>query len=208
MTHTGLPAFARQVHFIEDRVTALERAVDAVEAATGAAWVAVYTPDQAGELTLSAVAGKEPFGAPEVVDADDPALVELRAERTALDGPAESVLAGSVVLPFVSAGGITGLLALGAVPYAYTAAERDMLLAVAGALGLALEVLHVRALRKEVARWRERAEWSERELAVLHRALGMAPAAESPAGIFRDYAPGSDAAGGSLAGNDSASASS
>ena len=56
-------------------------------------------------------------------------------------------------------------------------------------------VVQLRALRKELTHWRERAEWAERELAVLHRVL--------------DYpGPGSEAAGGSLAGNDSATASS
>jgi hypothetical protein len=57
-------------------------------------------------------------------------------------------------------------------------------------------VLQAHALRRELTRWRERAEWAERELAVLHRVLDPQPT------------PGWDAAGGSLAGNDSASASS
>ncbi|HEV2738055.1 MAG TPA: GAF domain-containing protein [Candidatus Elarobacter sp.] len=196
MTHMGLPAFVRQVHFIEDRVTALERAVDAVQAATGAGWVAAYTPDaDGGAFTLGAAAGDMPFGELDAVDQDDEALVALRAERDVLDAPGGSVLAGSLLLPFVAAGRIRGLLAVGAVPYAYTAAEREALQTVATAVGLALEVLQGRALGRELARWRERAEWAERELAVLHRVL------DQPA-------PGSDAAGGSLAGNESASASS
>jgi len=195
MTHSGLPAFVRQVHFIEDRLTALERAVDAVQFATGAAWVAAYTPDADGVYTLGAAAGDMPFGDLDEVDQDDEAMVALRAERDALDAPPGSVLAGSLLLPFVAAGRIRGLLAVGAVPYAYTGAEREGLQAVATAVGLALEVLHARALSREAARWRERAEWAERELAVLHRVL------DQPT-------PGWDAAGGSLAGNDSASASS
>ncbi|HEY6234234.1 MAG TPA: GAF domain-containing protein [Candidatus Elarobacter sp.] len=196
MTHMGLPAFVRQVHFIEDRVTALERAVDAVQAATGARWVAAYTPDaDRGAFTLGAAAGDMPFGELDAVDQDDEALVALRAERDVLDAPGGSVLAGSLLLPFVAAGRIRGLLAVGAVPYAYTSAEREALQTVATAVGLALEVLQGRALGRELARWRERAEWAERELAVLHRVLDQPE-------------PGSDAAGGSLAGNESASASS
>ena len=171
MSHAGLPAFGREVHFIEDRVTALERAVDAVQSATGAAWVAAYTPDGDGLFTLGAAAGELPFGPLDAVDHDDAALVALRAERGALDAPAASVLAGTLVLPFVAAGRVTGLLAVGPVPYAYTASERDSLLAVAGSVGLALEVLQGHALRRELARCRERADWAERELAVLHRAL-------------------------------------
>jgi GAF domain-containing protein len=190
----GLPAFVRQVHFIEDRVTALERAVDAVQAATGAAWVAAYTPDADGVFTLGAAAGDMPFGELDVIDQDDEAIVALRAERDALDAPGGSVVTGSLLLPFVAAGRIRGLIAVGSVPYAYTAAEREALQAVATAVGLAMEVLQGRALGRELVRWRERAEWAERELAVLHRVL--------------DQAPGSDAAGGSLAGNESASASS
>jgi hypothetical protein len=175
MTHSGLPAFAREVHFIEDRVTVLERAVDAVQSATGAAWVAAYTPDTDGTFTLSAAAGDVPFGSLDVVDHDDAAMIALRAERVALDAPAGSVLAGALALPFVAAGRITGMLAAGPVPYAYTAAERETLLAIASAVGLALEVLQGHALRRELARCRERAEWAERELAVLHRVLDAPP---------------------------------
>jgi len=175
MTHPGFSAFARQVHFIEDRVTALEGAVDAVQSATGASWVAAYTPDGDGLFTLGAAAGEMPFGALDAVDHDDAAMVALRAERDALDAPAGSVLAGTLVLPFVAAGRITGLMAVGPVPYAYTDAERETLLAVASALGLALEVLQGHALRRELTRCRERADWAERELAVLHRMLDSPP---------------------------------
>ncbi len=177
MSHSGLPAFAREVHFIEDRVTALERAVDAVESATGAAWVAAYTPDAEGVFTCGAAAGDMPFGTLDAIDEDDEALVALRADRGALDAPGGSVLAGALVLPFVAAGRIRGLIAAGKVPYAYTSVEREGLAAVASAVGLALEVLQARELRREVARWRERAEWAERELAVLHRVLDGPPAA-------------------------------
>lgn len=171
MTHSGLPAFARQVHFIEDRVTALEGAVDAVQSATGAGWVAAYTPDGDGLFSLAAASGDMPFGALDAVDHDDAALVALRAERTALDAPGASMLAGTLVLPFIAAGRITGLIAVGPVPYAYTGGERESLLAVASAVGLALEVLQGHALRRELTRCRERADWAERELAVLHRVL-------------------------------------
>ena len=175
MTHSGLPAFAREVHFIEDRVTALERAVDAVQSATGADWVAAFTPDGDGPFTLGAAAGELPFGSLDAVDHDDGTMVALRARRCALEAPAGSVLAGSLALPFVAAGRITGLIAVGPVPYAYTDAERETLLALATAVGLALEVLQGHALRRELTRCRERAEWAERELAVLHRVLDGPP---------------------------------
>ena len=195
MTQTGLLAFARQIHFVEDRATALERTVDAVQGATSAAWVAAYTRDDSGTFTRCTAAGDVPFGSPDAVDADDPAIVMLRSERGAIDGPEESVLAGTLVLPFLTAGGITGLLAAGPALHPYTPTERERLFVVANAVGIALELLQLRAVRKELAVWRERAEWAEREVAVLHRVL--------------DYAgPGSAAAGGSLAGNDSATASS
>lgn len=171
MTNPGLPAFAREVHFIEDRVTALERAVDTVQSATGASWVAAYTPDGDGFFSLGAIAGDMPFGDLDAVDQDDAAIVALRAERNAVDAPAGSVLAGALVLPFVAAGRVTGLMAVGPVPYAYTGAERETLSAVASAVGLALEVLQGHALRRELSRCRERADWAERELTVLHRVL-------------------------------------
>jgi|GEM_PF-2309097 len=194
MTQSGLTAFARQVHFVEDRATVLERTADAVQGATGAAWVAAYTRDDAGSFTRGAAAGEVPFGSPDGVDADDPALVAMRTERGAVDGPEESVLAGTLVLPFLTGGGVTGMLAVGPALHPYTPAERERLFAVANAVAIALEVQQLREVRRELAAWRERAEWAERELAVLQRVLS--------------YAPGSDAAGGSLAGNDSASASS
>ncbi len=175
MTHPGLPSFARDVHYIEDRVTALERAVDAVQAASGASWVAAYTPDGAGIFTLGAAAGDMPFGELDAIDEDDAGMVALRAERDALDAPADSVLAGSLLLPFVAAGRLRGVIAVGAVPYPYTALELASLQSVATAVGLALEVLQVRALRRELTIWRERAEWAERELAVLHRVLDGPP---------------------------------
>ena len=171
MNQPGLPAFARRVHFIEDRVTALEGAVDAVQSATGASWVAAYTPDGDGLFTLAAAAGDMPFDTLDAVDHDDALMVALRAERDVLDAPAGSVLAGTLALPFVAAGRITGLMVAGPVPYAYTDAERETLMSIASAVGLALEVLQGHALRRELARCRERADWAERELAVLHRAL-------------------------------------
>ena len=176
MVLRSLAAFARQVHFVEDRATALERAVDTVHSATGAAWVAAYTPDEAGVFTRTAAAGEIPFGSPDAAEQDDPALIALRAERAPIDGPGESMLAGALVLPFVTAGGITGFLALGPAAHPYMPAERDALSAVAHAVGLALEVLAARSLRREVAHLRERAEWAEHELAVLHRVLERIPA--------------------------------
>ncbi len=185
MTHSGLPAFVRQVHFIEDRVTVLERAVDAVATATGAVWVAAYTPDSDGAYTLSAAAGDMPFGSLDLVDQDDAAMVALRADREALDAPPASVLAGALLLPFVAAGRIRGMIVVGPVPYAYTAAEREGLQGAATAVGLALEVLQVHALRRELARFRERADWAERELAVLHRVLDGPPAHATEFGAER-----------------------
>lgn len=183
MIPPALLSFARQVHFIEDRATVLERAVDVIQAATDAAWVAAYTWSEEGELTRSAASGEIPFGSPDVVDADDPSLVALRAERSALDGSPESALAGSLVLPFVTAGGITGLLAVGPAPQPYGDDVREVLHTVATATGLALETLQVRALREELASWRERAEWAERELTLLHRVLDRANAGhEAPLG--------------------------
>jgi GAF domain-containing protein len=167
MMRSALPAFARHVHFIEDRATVVERAVEEVQRVTGAAWTAAYTPDE-GSLTRAAMAGDVPFGIPEEVDQDDAALIELRAVRGVIDGSGESVLAGALVLPFVVAGRVTGLLALGPAPEPFTPAERELLGAVASAVGLAFEVLAVRALRREIAYWRGRAELAQCELDVVH----------------------------------------
>ncbi len=165
---TALLAFARRVHFIEDRATVVERAVEEIQRVTGVAWAAAYTPADEGCLTRAAMAGDVPFEIPEEVDQDDPALIELRAVRGVVDGPPESVLVGALVLPFVVAGRVTGLLALGPAAEPFTPAEREILGALAGAVGLAFEVLAVRALRREVAYWRGRAELAQRELDVVH----------------------------------------
>ncbi len=176
MMRNALLAFARRVHFIEDRATVVERAVEEVQRVTGAAWVAAYTPADDGGLTRAATAGDASFDVPEEVDQDDPALIELRAVRGVVDGPGESVLVGALMLPFVVAGRITGFLAVGAAPEPFTAAEREILGAVAGAVGLAFEVLAVRALRREVAHWRGRAEFAQRELDVVHGVTAEPPA--------------------------------
>ena len=194
MILSGLLAFARRVQFIEDPATVLERAVDVVQIATRAAWVAAYTWTEAGVLTRTAASGEIPFGTPDTVDDDDPTLVVLRSERIALEGAEDSLLAGALVLPFVTGGGITGLIAVGPGLEPYALVDREAIHAVASATGLALESLQARALRKELEHWRDRAEWAERELGLLQRVLTRAA-----------YAPGSDAAGGSLAGNESAS---
>ena len=171
MIPPGLLSFARRVHFIEDPATVLERAVDITQSSTGAAWVAAYTWTEEGELTRTAASGDIPFGSPDVVDADDPSLVALRAERVALEGHEESALAGALVLPFVSAGGITGLIAVGPAADEYEPDLREALHNVATAAGLALESLQVKALKSDLAAWRERAEWAERELELLHRVM-------------------------------------
>jgi GAF domain-containing protein len=171
MTLSALRVFARQVHFMEDGATVVERAVEVVQGATGATWVGAYTAAADGSLTLAAAAGEIPFGSPETVDVDDPMLVALRAERGPVDAPDDSVLPGTLALPFVAAGRVTGLLAVGAPRRPYAADYRETLRSVAFNVGLALEVLQVRGLRAQLEEWRERTEWAEQELATLHRLL-------------------------------------
>lgn len=182
MMRSALLAFARRVHYIEDRATVVERAVEEIRRVTGAAWAAAYTPVDEGCMTRAALDGDVPFEVPEEVDQDDAALIELRAERRVIDGPSESVLVGALVLPFVVAGRLTGLLALGPAPERYTEAEREILGSVAGAVGLAFEVLAVRALRREITYWRGRAELAQCELDVVRGVLrdpeGMRVAAD------------------------------
>ncbi|HEV3085815.1 MAG TPA: GAF domain-containing protein [Candidatus Elarobacter sp.] len=169
MTVSALRVFTRQVHFIEDGATVVERAVEVVQGTTGAAWVGAYTATADGSLMLAAAAGEVPFGSPESIDADDPMLVALRAERASVDAPEDSVLAGTLALPFVAGGKVTGLLAVGAPRRPYASDYRETLQAVATNVGLALEVLQVRGLRAQLEEWRERTEWAEQELATLHR---------------------------------------
>ena len=176
MMRSALLVFSQRVHFIDDRATVIERAVEEIERVTSAAWVAAYTPADDSRMTRAAMAGDVSFDVPEEIDSDDPALVDLRAVRGTVDGPPESVLTAALVLPFVVAGRITGLIAVGPAPAPFTAAEREALGAVAGAVGLAFEVLAVRALRREVAQWRSRAELAQAELDVVRGAQTDVPA--------------------------------
>ena len=171
MTQNGLLAFARRVHRFEDRETALELVVDEVQHATGAAWVAAYTRDASGGFSRGAAAGEVPFASPDRVNENDPALGALRAKCDAIDAPKSSVLAGTVVLPFITAEGLVGLLDVGPALAPYSETVRGGLAAVANAVGLALAILDGRSMRKDLERWRDRAKLAERELTVLHHAL-------------------------------------
>lgn len=184
MMRSALLAFARHVHFIEDRATVVERAAEEIQRVTGAAWTAAYTPGDDGWMTRAAMAGEVPFDIPEELDQDDRALIELRAVRGVVDGPAESVLEGAVLLPFVVAGRVTGLIAVGPAAAPFPPAEREILGAVAVAVGLAFEVLAVRALRRDVDRWRTRAEFAERELDVVRGNDRRQPALQIDPDLF------------------------
>jgi hypothetical protein len=175
MTQSGLLAFARRVHRFEDRETALELVVDEVQSATGAAWVAAYTRDTTSDgFSRSAAAGEVPFATPDRVNANDPVLSALRAACDAIDAPKSSVLAGTVVLPFVTADGIVGLLDVGPALKPYSETVRSALAAVGNAVGLALAILDGRSMRKDLEHWRDRAKLAEGELTVLHQALAGA----------------------------------
>ena len=69
-----------------------------------------------------------------------------------------------------SCAGLGAEVVVGPVPEPFTPAEREILGAVAAAVGLAFEVLAVRALRREVAYWRGRAEFAQHELDIVHGA--------------------------------------
>ena len=107
MTHAGLPAFARQVHFIEDRVTALERAVDACSPPPApAGW-----PPTRRTPKASSRSARRPATCRSARWTRSTRTTRRwsRSRRPRRAGRARgSVLAGALVLPFVAAGRIAG----------------------------------------------------------------------------------------------------
>jgi hypothetical protein len=136
----ALLRFASEVPFINDSETLLRRAVREVAALVEIGTVVIVTDDGSGSFVFAAGVGLP--GGP--VDADDPALVALRARREPVDlHSLASALSGEYAFPMTSRGLLVGALVCGAKTSgdAYAPDERETLAKVAHAVGAAYDAL-------------------------------------------------------------------
>ncbi|HZV85488.1 MAG TPA: hypothetical protein VFF48_10930, partial [Brevundimonas sp.] len=167
---TELRRFVRQSAFITRPEALRNLAVLAFSRFTDGAPVALYRREGDG---YARVGGEVP-GMAEVIDADTPPFVRLRAE---LDPAEEDLPTGAaLILPLVQRKDLTGFFVLGPKPSGelYRPDERETLADAAARIGLDLHALRVEALEAEGREQRRRADMLERQM---QRALkGMAKA--------------------------------
>jgi hypothetical protein len=137
----ALRRFAHESSYITDRSVLLERAVQEVTVHTNAADAMILIQNGATAFTSAA----ESDGARTVADENDPGILALRAWRKPVDlGSIEhSVLRGEYAIPMISRGTLVGVLVCGAKRNGevYAPDESEAILALAHAVGTALDVL-------------------------------------------------------------------
>jgi hypothetical protein len=155
LAERALRRLAHEVAFIDDATVLGERTVEAVDHYARATGCAIYLT--AGErdfaLRVSTLAA-----APQSVDANDPAIVAMRAFHEAVDlddqGVARSQLAGAVGFPMVVRGELVGVLDCGPKREleSYDPDERETLQVLARAVGHTYDAIRTDALRSAVDR--------------------------------------------------------
>ena len=141
----ALRRFAHEVSYITDRSTLLERTVREVKEHTNAADATILVQNGATGFASAA----ETDAARTTVSENDPGILALRAWRKPVDlgAFAESVLRGEFAYPMISRGALVGALICGPKHdgEAYAPDESDALLALAHAVGAALDMLSSRS---------------------------------------------------------------
>ena len=101
-----------------------------------------------------------------IVDADAPALVEMRAEGKPLFDDGARGLHAALVLPMIQRNDLTGFVVLGAKPSgdAYRPDERALLADAAQKIGLDLHALRIEELEAEARHQRQRADVLEAQV--------------------------------------------
>ena len=136
----ALRHFAHESSYITDRSILLERAVREVQDHTDAAEATILVRDGAAGYTSA-----KSDGARTIASENDPGILALRAWHKPVDlGSLEdSVLRGEFAFPMVSRGALVGVLVCGPKRNgeAYAPDESEALLALAQAVGTALDVL-------------------------------------------------------------------
>jgi hypothetical protein len=127
----ALRAFARDVGYIGDPATVVERTIATVESHAGAAQARILTD----------------------VGGDDPLFVRLRASREPVRlRDVDSCIGGDLAFPLVVRGELTGALVLGEKRSGetYDPEERALLAEIADRTAIALDALQTLALRREL----------------------------------------------------------
>ena len=115
---------------------------------TGGARIGVYRVDDHGRARLEAGVG------PPVVEADEPVMVRLRADREALHDDLPQTLNAVLVLPMILRTEVRGLILVDAKPSGedYRPDELEALAAAAQRIGMDLHALDIDRLEAEVSR--------------------------------------------------------
>ncbi len=151
----ALRRLAHEVAFIDDARVLGERTVEAVDHYARAIGCAIYLT--AGERDF-VLRDSTLANAPERVDANDPAIVAMRAFHETVDlddqGVARSELAGAVGFPMVVRGDLIGVLDCGPKRELepYDPDERETLQVLARAVGHTFDAIRTAALRSAVDR--------------------------------------------------------
>jgi hypothetical protein len=150
----ALRNFARRVTLVDDAQTIGEQAVQAVCAHTDAAWAALYRRDASGDYALSSRRGEPRI--PALAGRNDPAVLTLRADRSAVDNLRDSDFADALILPMIGARGLGEFFVCGPKRSgeSYAPDERDALLQLAHGVAVAFDTVHIGELENEVAHFR------------------------------------------------------
>jgi hypothetical protein len=144
LAEKALETFARHAGHIQDAPKLLDATVREISRHLGAPAVAIYSAENYGYRRMRQ-AGKAKF--PELLDADDAALVALRAEQKAADlAHFESQLGDDgYVFPMMVLGNLRGLIVCRNRPHErYASDERKLLTEVARDVGAAWRILRAR----------------------------------------------------------------
>jgi hypothetical protein len=143
-----LDRFLKDAAYVSRAETLTEAALVALARYTGGAAVALYRVDEAGADRVGAAGD----GLPERLDADDPVMVRLRAEREPLDGGLPDAVGAALALPMVQRADIRGLILIGPKPSGedYRPDERDILARAAQGVGMDLHALEIERLERRV----------------------------------------------------------
>jgi len=150
----ALRSFARRVTLLDDAQAIGKQAVQTICAHTDAAWVALYRRDPNGDYVLSSRQGEADL--PPLVERNEPAVLALRADRSAVENLRESAFTDALVLPAIGARGLGEFLVCGPKRSGETYApdERDALLQLAHGVAVAFDAVHISELEGENARFR------------------------------------------------------
>jgi len=142
----ALRNFARRVTLLDDAQAIGEQTAQVVCSHTDAAWVALYRRDANGDYVLSSRKGEPEL--PALVGRNDPAVLALRADRTAVENLRESAFTDALVLPAIGARGLGEFLVCGPKRSGETYApdERDGLLQLTHGVAVAFDAVRLSEL--------------------------------------------------------------